>query len=111
VAWYLARKAIPVLKAMRDEVKGTSLVWHREDRFGNITELTHDEVFKDKKEPQSFTEEEWKNVLTDIIFVFEYTLDIDKVNVEYSEEQEVNRRRRYKRGLKLFSIYYGNLWD
>jgi hypothetical protein len=111
VAWYLARKAIPVLKAMRDEVKGTSLVWHREDRFGNITELTHDEVFKDKEEPQSFTEEEWKNVLTDIIFVFEYTLDIDKVNVEYSEEQEVNRRKRYKRGLKLFSIYYGNLWD
>jgi hypothetical protein len=110
VAWYLARKAIPVLKAMRDEVEGTSLVWHREDRFGNITELTHDEVFKDE-EPQSFSEEEWKNILTDIIFVFEYTLDLDKVNVEYSEEQEVNRRKKYKRGLKLFSIYYGNLWD
>lgn len=115
VAWYLARKAIPVLKAMRDEVPGTSLVWHREDRFGNITELTHDEVFRDK-EPQSFTEEEWKNILTDIIFVFEYTLDMDDVDKEYSAEEEDARlpgprHKRYKRGLKLLSIYYGNLWD
>jgi hypothetical protein len=111
VAWYLARKAIPVLKAMRDGVKGTSLILHREDRFGNIVELTQDEVFKDKEEPQSFTEKEWKSILSDIIFLFEYTLDMDEVNTEYSEEQEVNRRKRYKRGLKLFSIYYGNLWD
>ena len=60
--WYIARKAIPVLKDFRNKFHGTSLKWHREDRFGNIVELTKDEVFPEGEEPISLTVEEWRGV-------------------------------------------------
>jgi len=111
-AWYIARKAIPVLTAMRNSFHGTSLRWHREDRFGNIIELTHEEVFADS-EPVTLTEDEWCEVIDDIIYAFKFILDQDDVDSQYSfnlEEYEDNKKR-HKRGLKLFSIYYMNLWD
>jgi len=112
-AWYIARKAIPVLTAMRNEFHGTSVRWHREDRFGNIVELARDEVFVDDGIPQSLNEDEWRSVLDDIIFAFKYTLDLDNGDAfeDYSQEKYEEGLKRQKRGLKLFSIYYMNLWD
>ena len=74
-AWYIARKAVPVLTAMRNSFHGTSLKWHREDRFGVIELLTTDEVYAGSKEPgykgpPAFTENEWCAILDDIIFAF-----------------------------------------
>lgn len=110
-AWYIARKAIPVLEEMRNNFVGTSLRWHREDRFGNIIELSHDEVFS-QVEPEAFSESEWRAIIEDIIFVFQYTIDMDDLNGDVvDEETHKKRHSRYKRGLKLFSIYYGSLWD
>lgn len=109
--WYIARKAIPVLKAFREKFYGTSLKWHREDRFGNIVELTKDEVFINGEEPISLSEEEWRGVIDDIIFTFQFTLDQDEPDNKFNEDEFNARYKRYKRGLKLFSIYYGNLWD
>jgi len=108
-AWYIARKAIPVLTAMRNKFMGTSIKWHREDRFGNIIELTKDEVYSDEV-PTAFTEEEWRTILDDIIYGFEFILDQDK-DKEFIEEEYNRNYKRHKRGLKLFSIYYMNLWD
>lgn len=118
-AWFIARKAIPVLTAMRNEFHGTSIKWHREDRFGNIIELTKDEVFVDSEAPQPLSEDEWRGVLDDIIYSFKFVLDIDNetfekgegVFVEYSQERYDAAHKRHKRGLKLFAIYYMNLWD
>jgi len=112
-AWFIARKAIPVLTAMRNEFHGTSVKWHREDRFGNIIELTKDEVFVDDNIPQSLDEDEWRAILDDIIFAFQYTLDLDNGDVfkDYKQENYENGLKRQKRGLKLFSIYFMNLWD
>jgi len=118
-AWYIARKAIPVLKAMKDNSHGTSVKWHREDRFGNIVELTKDEVFIDGEEPHFFNEDEWKAILDDIIYAFQFPLDTDNavfdegkgLFVNYNQEKYDAAYKRHKRGLKLFSIYYMNLWD
>lgn len=111
VAWYIARKSIPVLKEMRNSFVGTSVKWHREDRFGNIEELTKDEVFADE-EPVAFSEDDWRAILDDIIFSFQFILDEDNCGEElFDEEVYKKRHKRYKRGLRLFSIYYGNLWD
>ena len=111
-AWYIARKAVPVLKAMKDKFHGTSLKWHREDRFGNIEELSYDEVFGDKnEEPNSFTEDEWRAILDEIIFAFQWQIDFDSVDGSVSEEELKAGDKRQKRGLRLFSIYYKNLWD
>lgn len=112
-AWYIARKAIPVLTAMRNSFHGTSIKWHREDRFGNITELTREEVFHDDEIPPAFTENEWCEIIDDIIFAFQYTLDLDLTYPEnnFSEDIQLKREKRFKRGMKLFSIYYQNLWD
>lgn len=110
-AWYIARKSIPVLKAMRNSFVGTSLKWHREDRFGNIIELTKDEVYDTGEEPLSFTEDEWRQIIDDIIYAFQFVLDEDEPDLEYSEENYKKRHAKYKRGIKLFSIYYMNLWD
>lgn len=109
-AWYIARKAIPVLTAMRDSFHGTSLRWHREDRFGNIIELTHEEVFAES-EPVTLTEEEWRGIINEIIFSFQFILDQDNPGIEYNEDDYKKRHTKHKRGLKLFSIYYMNLWD
>ena len=112
-AWYIARKAIPVLTAMRNSFHGTSIKWHREDRFGNIIELTKDEVFVDEGTPPAFTEDEWRAILDDIIYAFKFTLDNDSEELyeKYSQEKYEENYKRHKRGLKLFSIYYMNLWD
>lgn len=112
-AWFIARKAIPVLTAMRNSFKGTSVKWHREDRFGNIIELSKEEVFVDDGAPESLSEDEWRSILDDIIYAFQYTLDLDCGDAfdNYSQEKYENGLKRQKRGLKLFSIYYMNLWD
>jgi len=118
-AWFIARKSIPVLKAFRDKFHGTSVRWHREDRFGNIVELTKDEVFVDDEIPQSLSEDEWRAVLDDIIYAFQFPLDTDGdtfnngegLFIGYNEEKYNAAFERHKRGLKLFSIYYMNLWD
>jgi len=111
-AWYIARKAIPVLTAMRNNFKGTSLRWHREDRHGNIIELTHDEVFAES-EPIALTENEWCEIIDDIIYAFKFVLDEDDVNnfSSFSQEEYEKNKKKHKRGLKLFSIYLMSLWD
>ena len=103
-AWYIARKSIPVLKAMRNNFVGTSLKWHSEDRFGNIKELSRDEVYIDSEEPLALSEDEWRNILDDIIFSFEFTLKQDDINFDFNEDIFKQEYSRYKRGLKLFSI-------
>lgn len=117
VAWYIARKAVPVLKAWKNgKINGTSLKWHREDRFGNISELTADEVYADSKSegwegPAAFTLEEWKAILDDIIFAFQWQIDFDSVDGTVDEKDFKRGNARQKRGLKLFSIYFNSLWD
>jgi len=115
-AWYIARKAIPVLKAMRNRFHGTSIKWHREDRFGDIEVLTADEVYAGSKEPgyegpNAFTEDEWRAVLDDIIFAFQWQIDFDSHDRTVSDEEFKAGEKRQKRGLQLFSIYYRMLWD
>jgi len=112
-AWFIARKAIPVLTAMKNDFHGTSVRWHTEDRFGNIKELTKEEVFVDDEIPSSLSEDEWRSVLEDIIFAFQHTLDLDNGDAfaNYSQEKYEKDLKRQKRGLKLFAIYYLNLWD
>lgn len=109
-AWYIARKAIPVLKDMRDHAYGSSIKWHREDRFGNIIELTKEEVFVGDEHPAAFTMEEWRAVIDDIIYAFQFVIDED-TRTEFNEENYNADLKRHKRGLKLFAIYYMNLWD
>jgi len=109
-AWYIARKAIPVLTAMRNNFHGTSVRWHTEDRFGSIRELTHDEVFADDTVPDSLSEDEWRAVLDDIIYAFQFILNQDDDEF-YQEKTYLAKKKRHQRGMKLFSIYILNLWD
>ena len=115
-AWYIARKAVPVLTAMRNSFHGTSLKWHIEDRFGDIELLTVDEVYAGSKEPDykgpaAFTENEWCAILDDIIFAFQWQISADDYNKPMTDEQMKKGDARQKRGLQLFSIYYKSLWD
>jgi len=108
-AWYIARKAIPVLTAWKEGFVGTSIKRHIEDRHGNIIELK-DEEFNGNDAPEAFTEEEWKAIIEDIIFAFQFVLKED-VAVEYDREVYMQDYKRHKRGLKLLSIYFMSLWD
>jgi hypothetical protein len=115
-AWYIARKAIPVLQVMRNKFHGTSIKWHREDRFGNIEALTVDEVYAGSTEPgyespNAFTEDEWRAILDDIIFAFQWQIDLDTYQDTRDQQAFTIGEKRQKRGLQLFSIYYKNLWD
>ena len=115
-AWYIARKAIPVLTAMRNSFHGTSIKLHREDRFGAIELLTIDEVYAGCKEPtyagpSAFTENEWCAILDDIIFAFQWQINSDSRFDAVSDKELKQGELRQKRGLQLFAIYYKNLWD
>jgi hypothetical protein len=101
---------------MRDKFHGTSVKWHREDRFGNIEQLTVEEVYAGSNEPgydgpNAFTEDEWRAVLDDIIFAFQWQIDLDTYHDTRDEQAFKVGEKRQKRGLQLFSIYYRNLWD
>jgi len=107
--WYIARRAIPVLKAWRNgKIMGTSIVRHREDRFGNIVELDDKDIIIEEGAPLAFTEKEWRNVIDNIIFSFEFLIDEDNLA---SVKNYKSNYKRYKKGLKLFSIYLNCLWD
>ena len=115
-AWYIARKAVPVLTAMRNSFHGTSIKWHTEDRFGVIHPRTADEVFAGSEAPDyagpvAFTENEWCAILDDIIFAFQWQTDSDKLDYALNDKELKQGAARQKRGLQLFSIYYNNLWD
>lgn len=117
VAWYIARKAVPILKDWRfGKINGTAIIRHREDRFGNIIELTDDEIYaesksKDWQGPNAFTLEEWKKILDDIIFAFQWQIDFDSIDGTVDEKDFKAGNKRQKKGLKLFGIYFNSLWD
>lgn len=115
-AWYIARKAVPVLTAMRNSFHGTGIKWHTEDRFGVIHPRTMDEVYAGSKEPgykgpSAFTENEWCAVLDDIIFAFQWQINFDTIHGTVNDKEYKQGNDRQKRGLQLFSIYYQSLWD
>jgi len=116
-AWYIARKTIPVLKAWRNSnMHGSAIKWHREDRFGNIIELSVDEVYADSEKngwegPEAFTLKEWQAIIDDIIFAFQWQIDFDSIDSTVDDKEFKEGNKRQKRGLKLFSIYYNSLWD
>jgi hypothetical protein len=110
--WYIARKAIAVLKEWRNNtLMGTAMVRHLEDRFGNIIELTDEELETDDGIPAAFNEEQWLRIIDDIIFAFEFMIN-DDLDVGHIDSDEYKASyRRHKKGMKLFSIYVMSLWD
>jgi len=105
VAWYIARKALPPLKHMRNNFHGTSIRYHEDKKNGTVVELNN---VVPGPNLESLTEQEWRDVLDDIIFAFEYQIKSDHPDFDYKDNRGMKRQ---KRGLKLFSIYYNNLWD
>jgi len=146
---FCARKMLPVLKDLQTSFMSTPLLMHEVDRFGEIVELDVEKIDRFSDESH-FTEPEWKNVLGEMIFAFEFELEQDKdkfetaykiypegydilkdtywkehedaehgklysiesksgIKPDYSEVRKAYKRQR--NGLKLFAIYYPNLWD
>ena len=109
-AWYIARKAVPVLTAWRNgKMMGTAIRRHIESRHGEIIELSERGVDVE----EAFTEEQWKAIIDDIIFAFNYVLNDDAVCSELpvSPETQDLLQKRYKRGMRLLGIYFSCLWD
>jgi len=112
-AWYISRKAIPVLQAWRNSrMMGTSIKRHYINRHGEIVEYKDEDLRNNNNEiPDAFSEEEWKMIIDDIIFAFKFILHEDNVDGSYDEEEYNRNYKRYKKGMKLLSIYFICLWD
>lgn len=108
VAWFIARKAVPPLQKMRDNFMGTPIRRHVENRHGEIQELKTVSV---GNEADMLSEEQWRDVLDDMIFAFQWPLRMDLPDFDHNSQHVNDGMRRQKRGLKLFSIYYNDLWD
>jgi len=109
VAWYIARKSIPILLAWRNgKIMGTAIRKHIENRHGEVIELSDKEL---KGEPEALSQEQWLSVIDDIIFAFQFVIDEDNIDLNYTEDNYKQRYKRHKKGLKLFSIYFTSLWD
>jgi hypothetical protein len=117
IAWYIARKAAPILKDWRNgKMHGSAIIRHREDRFGSIIELTDSEIYaksnsNDYQGPEALSLEQWQAVLDDIIFAFQWQVNYDSLDCTVSDVEFKSGNKRQKRGLKLFSIYFTSLWD
>lgn len=146
---YCARKMVPVLKSIRNDFMGTPLRLHEVNRLGDIVELDVEKIDRFSDESH-FTDEEWRGVLDQMIFSFEFELEQDdpEFDIKYKvypegyqilkdtfwkehEDKEHGKlysiesksgtkpdytelRKAYKKqrdGLRLFAIYYPNLWD
>ena len=108
VAWFIGRKAVPPLQKMRDNFMGTAMRRHTENRHGEIQELKRISV---DGEPEALTEQQWRDVLDDIVFAFQWPLKLDQPDFDHNSQYVNDGVRRQKRGLQLFSIYYNDLWD
>jgi len=109
--WFIARKAVAVLKEWRKKpFTGTGIKRHRLDRFGNVVELKRDEIFGDDV-PEAFSEEEWAGIIDEIIFAFEFIINDDLYVLDIKSKEYEEHYKRHKNGLKLFSIYLTSLWD
>lgn len=111
--WFIARQAVAVLREWRKKPTwGTSTKKHRVDRFGSIVEFKpHEQILDDSSFPEAFTEEEWNNILDEIIFAFQFILDDDLFAGDINSEEYKANYKRHKNGLKLFTIYLTSLWD
>jgi len=112
-AWYISRKAIPVLQAWRNSrMMGTSIKRHYINRHGEIVEYKDEDLRNNNNEiPDAFSEEEWKMIIDDIIFAFQWQIDFDSPDGSVNDRELKAGDKRQSRGLELFSIYYRNLWD
>lgn len=110
----IAKAILPKLKRFRSM-----------KRWGCPAAFTADgEMIRNPNDPGGepflyLTEEEWNQILDEIIFAFDYTINEDHYNKLPAKPGESNKYidksqklfERQKRGLKLFTLYYGNLWD
>lgn len=70
--------------------------------------------------PSNLTPEKWNNILSDMIDGFQASIDIDeieydpkyyKMNGEWDYTEYNKLHKKFKKGMKLFTKHYFNLWD
>lgn len=99
----IAKLILPKLRKFRNaKLMGTPVCLHLDENGG-----------------MSFlTVEEWRNVLDEIIFAFDFTLNEERYikscetsdfSYDWESIKKLNERR--EKGLKLFALYYNDLWD
>ena len=72
----------------------------RVKRFREINKQSYPADLKDMKQ--------WNKILDSIIWAFDYSLNEEKI-IQDEKEREKNQRK-YKKGMKLFSEYFEDLW-
>lgn len=85
--YYLAKKILPVLKEYRRQ--------------------------NDYSYPSELTQKEWKQILDDMIWAFQYKVDGEEpvnVNGKLDVKASIELEKRAQRGYELFGKYFRNLW-
>lgn len=86
--------------------------WNLETHLANlIQEVTTWIAEKGSGHPCELTEEKWKEILQQISFGFGSYLEMRSGFYTYEDSEYKRLNKEFKKGMKLFSKYYGNLWD
>lgn len=60
--------------------------------------------------PLGLTAAEWDNILSDMIFAFDWALTSDEKEVKMKEDDVKNAWKRYEKGMTLFAKWFRGLW-
>ena len=98
---------LPALKLFREQKQGIPHL-SAEKELLIPSELRSKSEDYDEKNNLKYevSEKQWNSILDEMIFSFEHI-----VNEDGSWEEEKKNEERVSNGLKLFGIFYRNLWD
>lgn len=86
--------------------------WNLETYLADlINKITLDMAENGCGYPNGLNEKKWKEILQQISFGFGSYLEMSSGVYSFKDKEYKRLEKEFKKGLKLFTEYYGNLWD
>lgn len=113
--YYTIKEALINIKyAYQRVVRGydDKMFWNLDEQLGKIiSEVTLRMADKARGYPDGLTPEKWELILNDISLGFGSYLEMRSGWYDFQDKEFKRLDKNFKRGLKLFTRYYTNLWD
>lgn len=105
---------ISIKYAYQRAVRGCDdkMLFNLDEELGKIiSQVTLKMADKTNSYPDGLTPEKWEGILNDISLGFGSYLEMRSGIYTFEDKEFKRLDKNFKRGLKLFTRYYTNLWD
>lgn len=88
------------------------ITWGLEEELAKIiNKVTFNLAENSYSYPNGLTEKKWKEILQQISFGFGSYIEMRSGMYTFKDKEYKQLEKDFKKGMKLFVKYYGNLWD